>query len=148
MLGSAVLYSYTDGSPHLKIWTLALISHTYKCLYAGQDGQIETAQFPSWPQHQPEEIRSYDHEHRYTSSHQRHLFTESFVYLGSIITPDDGSKMDIQNRMNKARSAFISMKNIWKSSQYSMSISCVVPVLLYGAEPQENTQGILAKQDL
>ncbi len=48
--------------------------------------------------------------------------------------------MDIQNRMNKARSAFISINNIWKSSQYSMSMklklynSCVLPVLLYGTE--------------
>ncbi len=67
-------------------------------------------------------------------------FTESFVYLGSIITPDGGSKMDIQNRLNKARSAFININNIWKSSQYSESTklklynSCVVPVHLYRAE--------------
>ncbi len=105
-------------------------------------------------------------------SHNNDLpFTENIVYLGSIITPDGGSKMDIQNRMNKAMSAFIS--NIWMSSQYNVSIklklfnSCVVPVLLYGAEcwrmTQQDltklssfhtknlrriTQGILAKQNL
>ncbi len=78
-------------------------------------------------------------------------FTECFVNLGSIITPDGGSKMDIQNRMNKARSAFISMNNIWKSSQYSMSIklklynSCVVPVLLYVAECWRMTQQDITK---
>ena len=46
--------------------------------------------------------------------------TDSLVYLGSIITPDsDGRMKDIQNRLNKARGAFIDMNNIWKSSQYS-----------------------------
>ncbi|XP_075768013.1 mast cell protease 1A-like [Pelodiscus sinensis] len=67
-------------------------------------------------------------------------FTDRFVYLGSIITPDGGSKQDIQNRLSKARNAFISMNNIWKSSKYSVRTklklynSCVLPVLLYGAE--------------
>ncbi len=99
-------------------------------------------------------------------------FTESFVYLGSIITPDGGSKMDIQNRLNKARSAFININNIWKSSQYSESTklklynSCVVPVHLYRAKCWQmmrqdltklstfhtknlrSTQDILAKQNL
>ncbi|XP_073671663.1 uncharacterized protein [Paramisgurnus dabryanus] len=78
-------------------------------------------------------------------------FTESFVYLGSIITPDGGSKKDIQNRLNKARSAFISMSNIWRSSQYSVKTklklynSCIIPVLLYGAECWRMTQQDLTK---
>ena len=45
--------------------------------------------------------------------------SEKFTYLGSSLTPDGGSKEDIQNRLNKARIAFYNMTNIWKSCQYS-----------------------------
>ena len=77
--------------------------------------------------------------------------TDRFTYLGSSLTPDGGSKEDIQNRLNKARTSFNSMNNIWKSSQYSTRTklklynSCILPVLLYGAECWRMTQQDLAK---
>ena len=47
---------------------------------------------------------------------------------------------DIKARLGKARGAFIRLKNIWKSTNISRKTkmrlykSCVLPVLLYGAE--------------
>ena len=66
--------------------------------------------------------------------------TTSFTYLGSIVTSDGGADKDIKARLGKARGAFISLKNIWKTNDISrrtkMRIynSCVLSVLLYGAE--------------
>ena len=77
--------------------------------------------------------------------------TEKFTYLGSSLTPDGGSKEDIQSRLSKARNKFNSMSIIWKSCQYSTRTklklynSCVLPVLLYGAECWRMTQQDLAK---
>ena len=77
--------------------------------------------------------------------------TEKFTYLGSSLTPDGGSKEDIQSRLSKARNTFNSMSIIWKSCQYSTRTklklynSCVLPVLLYGAECWRMTQQDLAK---
>ena len=77
--------------------------------------------------------------------------TEMFTYLGSSLTPYGGSKEDIQSRLSKARNAFNSMSIIWKSRQYSTRTklklynSCVLPVLLYGAECWRMTQQDFAK---
>ena len=74
--------------------------------------------------------------------------TEKFTYLRSSLTPDGGSKEDIQSRLSKARNAFNSMSIIWKSCQYSTRTklnSYVLPVLLYGAECWRMTQQDLAK---
>ena len=66
--------------------------------------------------------------------------SSSFTYLGSIVTSDGGADKDIRSRIGKARNAFLKLRNIWKSSNVSkrtkMKIynSCVLSVLLYGAE--------------
>ena len=39
--------------------------------------------------------------------------TNSFTYLGSIVTNGDGAEKDIKARLGKARGAFIRLKNIW-----------------------------------
>jgi hypothetical protein len=66
--------------------------------------------------------------------------TTSFTYLGSIVTSDGGADKDIKARLSKARGTFINLKNIWKANDRSRKRkigiynSCVLSVLLYGAE--------------
>ena len=73
--------------------------------------------------------------------------TTSFTYLGSIVTSDGGADKDIKARLSKARGAFINLKNIWKTSDISRKTkigiynSCVLSVLLYGAECWRMTEG-------
>jgi hypothetical protein len=65
---------------------------------------------------------------------------QTFQYLGSQITPDGGTKTDIETRIRKARCAFAGLRNIWRSSQISLRTklrifnSNVKSVLLYGCE--------------
>ena len=42
---------------------------------------------------------------------------ETFTYLGSVINQEGGSDADVKSRIGKARVAFITLKNIWKSQQ-------------------------------
>ena len=66
--------------------------------------------------------------------------TNSFTYPGSIVTSDGGTEEDIMARLGKARGAFTRLNKIWKSTNISRKTkvrlynSCVLPVLLYGAE--------------
>ena len=77
--------------------------------------------------------------------------TEKFVYLGSIIRPEGGTKEDIYSRLGKARSVFREMNNVWRSAQYSTNTklklykSCVISTLLYGSECWRMTETDLAK---
>ena len=77
--------------------------------------------------------------------------TDRFAYLGSIIRPVGGTKEDICSRLGKARSAFRSMVNVWRSTQYSTNTklrlyqSCVLSVLLYGSECWRITETDLRK---
>ena len=72
--------------------------------------------------------------------------TETFTYLGSIINQNGGASKNIQNRMDKARNALVSLKAVWKSTQYSTKIkleiypSCVLFSLLYGSECWRRTE--------
>ena len=73
--------------------------------------------------------------------------TNSFTYLGSIVTSEGGAEEDIKARLG----TFTRLKNIWKSTSISRKTKmrlyncCVLPVLLYGAECwRTNTQDILA----
>lgn len=76
---------------------------------------------------------------------------DRFTYLGSIITPEGGTKDDIHSRLGKARSVFRGMNNIWRSAQYSIKTklklyqSCVISTLLYGSECWRMTGVDLAK---
>ncbi|XP_061181199.1 uncharacterized protein LOC133189822 [Saccostrea echinata] len=77
--------------------------------------------------------------------------TDNFIYLGSIIKPEGGTKEDIHSRLDKARGVFREMNNIWRSAQYSTSTklklyqSCVVSTLLYESECWRITETDLTK---
>ena len=62
---------------------------------------------------------------------------DSFNYLGCCITTEGGAERDIKVRIWKARSAFIRLGNIWKTTAFLKNTklilynSCVLSVLLY-----------------
>ncbi|VDO90762.1 unnamed protein product [Schistosoma mattheei] len=70
---------------------------------------------------------------------------ESFTYLGSIIDEQGDSDADVKARIDKARTAFLQLKDIWDSKQLSTNIKVrifnmnVKAVLLYGAETWRTT---------
>ena len=74
-----------------------------------------------------------------------------FTYLGSVISSEDGAKADIDTRINKARTVFKSLKNIWRSRKYSLKTklkvysSNVKTVLLYGSECWRAVQNEMKK---
>ena len=71
---------------------------------------------------------------------------ETFIYLGSVINQHGGTDTDVKSRIGKARSAFTTLKNIWKSHQISTQTkirlfnSNVKSVLLYGSETWRTTK--------
>ena len=77
--------------------------------------------------------------------------TTTFTYLGSIVTSDGGADKDIKARLSKAKGAYISLKNIWKTDDISRRTkiriynSCVLSVLLYGAEYWKMTEGDICR---
>ena len=79
---------------------------------------------------------------------------QEFVYLGSKITTDVNSEMDVLHRLSKARGAFAILRNIWKSTTISTKTklkifkSNVLGVLLYGAESWKVSQSICHKIDV
>src|SRR6202012_2179466 len=74
--------------------------------------------------------------------------TESFCYLGSILASDGGADHDVKSRIQKARQAFISLNNIWKSTQLTRNLKLrffktnCISVLLYGCETCKMTSTI------
>jgi hypothetical protein len=78
--------------------------------------------------------------HREIASHICRRETTGYSRLGSSITTEGGAERDIQVRIGKARSAFIRLGNIWKTTTFSTKTklklynSCVLSVLLYGSE--------------
>ena len=46
-------------------------------------------------------------------------YTDKFTYLGSVLCQDGGTGVDIQNRLNKARNTFMSLRSVWRSESYS-----------------------------
>ena len=77
-----------------------------------------------------------------------------FTYLGSKITSDGDSTSDVESRLSKARSAFASLRNIWKSTVISTKTkirifkSNIIGVLLYGSESWKVTKNIITKLDV
>ena len=65
---------------------------------------------------------------------------ESFTYLGSIISNQGGTDADVKARIGKARTAYLLLKNIWRSREIQQTTkirifnSNVKSVLLYGSE--------------
>ena len=64
----------------------------------------------------------------------------SFVYLGSVLTPDSRSTSDIKRRIALASSAFGSIRSVLVDGGLSLPVrrrlytACVLTVLLFGAE--------------
>ena len=62
------------------------------------------------------------------------------VYLGSVVSTEDPTQKNINNRLAEARTTFHILRPIWKSKQYSrntkvkLNNSNVKSVLLYGSE--------------
>ena len=65
---------------------------------------------------------------------------DSLNYLGNCITTEGEAERDIKVRIGKARSAFIRLGNIWKTTAFSKRTklklynSCILSVLLYDSE--------------
>ena len=78
-------------------------------------------------------------------------FTDKFTYLGSVLCQDGGTGVDIRNRLNKARNAFMSLRSVWRSANYSTKTklriyqSCVLSTLLYGSECWRMTEHDLSR---
>lgn len=73
---------------------------------------------------------------------------DEFNYLGSIISKNNGVLIDVDKRINKARSTFARLNKIWRTStlttytKIKVFKAMVKPVLLYGAESWTITKTI------
>ena len=79
-------------------------------------------------------------------------YTDRFTYLGSIISRDGGTDLNIQSRLNKARNSLNMKIKVWRSSTYSTRTklklyhSCVLTTLLFsGSECWRLTEKDLSK---
>jgi len=76
---------------------------------------------------------------------------EHFTYLGSVMDGGGGTERDVASRINKARTAFIMLLNIWKEGKISLKTKVklfntnVKSVLLYGAETWKLTKSLIHK---
>ncbi len=76
---------------------------------------------------------------------------KSFTYLGSEVDGNGGTERDIRARICKARTAFVTLNNIWKEGKISLNTKVrlfntnVKTVLLYGSETWRTTKGLLNK---
>ena len=81
----------------------------------------------SWPQNQQREDRNYRlnngaeyYQHTPNPIDNEELpYTDRFTYLGSIISGDGRTELDIQSRFNKTRNSLNTMNKVWRSSNYS-----------------------------
>ena len=79
------------------------------------------------------------------------LYTGRSTYLGSIISRDGGTDLDIPSRLNKARNSLNLMNKVWRSFTYSTRTKpklyyiCVLTTLLYGSECWRLTEKDLSK---
>ena len=95
-----------------------------------------------------------DQINRLPSKTKKNEEVQEFVHLGSKITTDGNSEMDVLHRRSKARGAFAVLRNIWRSSGIDTEIklkifkSNVLGVLLSGAEPWKVSQSICHKIDI
>ena len=86
------------------------------------------------------EINGKEDRRPFTCNNKELETVSEFTYLGSLITNKGGASAEIKKRLQKARTVFYSLGQIWKSNVFStrtkMKIfsSNVLSVLLYGAE--------------
>jgi hypothetical protein len=75
----------------------------------------------------------------------------SFKYLGSYISDDGGTEIDVASRINQASNAFRMLSNMWRSNELSRKTklrlfnSNVKSVLLYGSETWKTTKALTKK---
>lgn len=73
---------------------------------------------------------------------------EVFTYLGSKMSSDGNSEIEVQARLAKARYAYVNLRPVWNSGKFSTTTkirlfrSNVLSVLLYGAETWKWTKCI------
>ena len=66
--------------------------------------------------------------------------TKDFIYLGAVVSTEQGCDKDMNSRLSKAKTAFRKLKRILGSKQYNRRTkirlfnTLVKPVLLYGSE--------------
>ena len=76
---------------------------------------------------------------------------ETFTYLGSVVDKQGGTDEDVKIRINKARTAFMLLKNVWTARELSIKTKIrlfntnVKSVLLYGAETWRTTTNTTKK---
>ncbi|XP_056017380.1 uncharacterized protein LOC130053815 [Ostrea edulis] len=122
---------------------IAMLSHTHQHIqektnrlqnYAGQTGlniNIKKTEIMTLNISRPSPVMS---------GEQELPNTNTFTYLGSVVSTDDGAEADIQLRLCKARTAFKNLQTVWRSGQYTIRTklhlyrSCILPILLYGYE--------------
>ena len=79
---------------------------------------------------------------------------DDFTYLGSNISAENSVQKNISARINKARSSYCSLCNIWKSNIYSLKTklrlfnSNVISVLLYGCQSWRVSKDDMNKLDV
>ena len=71
-----------------------------------------------------------------------------FTYMGAKVTRDGNTEAEIKTRINNARGAFATLKNIWKTKTIRTKTkrrifkSNVLSIMLYAAESWKVTKGI------
>ena len=69
----------------------------------------------------------------------------TYLHVGSVVDQKGGTDQDVKGRIQKARVAFIMLKNIWSSKELRKDIkikifnSNIKAVLLYGSETWQTT---------
>lgn len=88
-----------------------------------------------------------------TANNNRIEVVNDFVYIGSKITANGDSTIEVQYRITKARANFANLRNIWKSSNIRTQTKIrifktnIIEVLLYGSESWKVTNTIIQKLD-
>jgi len=78
----------------------------------------------------------------------------SFIYLGATVHGAGGSHEDISRRLSIARRAYALLNPVWRSKTYSKHTklrifkSCVISILLYGAEMWRVTSTDMERLDV
>ena len=79
---------------------------------------------------------------------------DEFIYLGSLMSADGSSDAEVQARLAKARNAFRTLRNFWKSGSISHHTKLrifktnVLSTLLYGSESWKITEAISRKLEV
>ena len=83
--------------------------------------------------------------------HEEIKEVDKFVYLGSVVSKDEGTDEDIKNRINKTRHVFNILGQIWRSKTLSVRNKIrifntnVKSVLLYNSETWRVTNTLTHK---